>query len=172
MNSIICFFFLRAFDKNEWDHMKYTKWIFLSVAVRTSAIGGLQEWVLVLTITNPLQSTQYKFASDPFNFNTLQNYIEANVKQRPINSSFFFFFDILAQHITTWLGPGVIGRWSRGNIKLFLHPQTEMSVKLVQGNVAIWLLKIGCPRLVSVKGHNIMFQTEIKLSGNIYLHTL
>lgn len=51
------------------------------------------------------------------------------------------------QCLTTAVGPLVIGTSSRGNVKPFFHPQTELSVKSEEGSAAIRRLKIACPHL-------------------------
>lgn len=67
--------------------------------------------------------------------------------------------------LTTTVGPLVIGTSSRGNIKSFFHPQTELSIKLEQGSTAICALKIDCRHLRAVKGyteHNVQVATELR----------
>lgn len=78
---------------------------------------------------------------------------------------------ILAQCLTTAVGPLVIGRSSRGNVKPFFHPQTELSVRLEEGSAAIWRLKIACPHPGPFTGHtgNTVFREP---RGRIHLHSL
>lgn len=151
-------------------------------------IGLLERWTFLVIVSTTialhklmgslLKKTQYRQASQP-----------SSKLHYPLQSLFMPVVDlevcahmyhkhthshILTQCLTTVVGPLVIGRSSRGDIKPFFYPQTELSVKLEQGSTAIWVLKIACPHLRPFRGHsgNIMFKSATELRGHIHLHSL